>query len=44
MITPKQAVDALNERFGLHPGHRALHATGTLCRGSFSASAEAARD
>ena len=42
MITPKQAVDALNERFGLHPGHRALHATGTLCGGSFSASAEAA--
>jgi catalase len=42
VITPNQAIDALNERFGLHPGHRALHASGTLCRGSFSASAEAA--
>ena len=43
MITPEQAVDAINERFGRHPGYRALHAKGTLCKGSFTATPEAAR-
>src|SRR4051794_13997258 len=43
MITPEQAVDAINERFGRHPGARALHAKGTLCRGTFTATPEAAR-
>lgn len=37
MITPEDAVDAINERFGRHPGYRALHAKGILCKGSFTA-------
>jgi catalase len=36
-ITPDQAIDAANEVFGRHPGHRALHAKGTLCVGTFTA-------
>src|SRR4051794_15770751 len=43
MITPEQAVDAINERFGRHPGARALHAKGTLCRGTFTATPAAAQ-
>jgi catalase len=42
VITPEQAVDALNERFGRHGGYRTLHAKGTLCRGAFTATPEAA--
>ena len=41
-ITPEQAIDAVNEVFGRHPGFRALHAKGTLCKGTFTASPEAA--
>jgi catalase len=41
VITPEQAVDAINERFGRHPGHRALHAKGVLCKGTFTATPEA---
>jgi catalase len=41
VITPRQAVDALNGRFGRHPGFRALHARGVLCRGTFTATAQA---
>ncbi len=41
VITPEQAADAINERFGLHPGFRTLHAKGTLCRGTFTATDEA---
>jgi catalase len=37
-----QAVEALNELFGRHPGYRAAHAKGTLCRGLFTATPEAA--
>lgn len=43
MITPEQAVDAINARFGRHAGHRALHAKGTLCKGTFAATPDAAR-
>jgi catalase len=43
VLTPEQAVDAINERFGRHPGYRALHAKGTLCRASFTATPEARR-
>jgi catalase len=43
MISPKRAVDAMNDRFGSHAGYRALHAKGTLCKGSFTATPEAAR-
>jgi catalase len=43
MLTPEQAVDAINERYGRHAGYRALHAKGTVCTGSFTATPEAAR-
>jgi catalase len=42
VLTPEQAVDAINRRFGSH-GARALHAKGTLTKGSFTATPEAAR-
>ncbi len=37
-----QIVDALNKRFGVHPGFRANHAKGIVAEGSFKASPEAA--
>jgi catalase len=37
VTTPNQAVDAANEVFGRHPGHRALHAKGTVLAGTFTA-------
>lgn len=36
-LTPEEAIDAANEVFGSHPGYRALHAKGTLCIGTFTA-------
>ena len=42
MLTPAEAVDAINERFGRHHA-RALHAKGTVCKGRFTATPEAAR-
>src|SRR3954470_11770882 len=42
MITPEQAIDSINERFGLHAGLRALHAKGVLLKGEFTATPEAA--
>jgi catalase len=42
VLTPEQAVDAINRRFGSH-GARALHAKGTLTKGTFTATPEAAR-
>src|SRR3954447_25563513 len=42
MTTPADAVDAANERFGRHPGHRALHAKGVRCAGTFTATPQAA--
>jgi catalase len=41
-VSPGQATDAANEVFGRHPGFRALHAKGTLLKGTFTASPEAA--
>ncbi|MDP9228195.1 MAG: catalase family peroxidase [Actinomycetota bacterium] len=38
-----EIVDALNAINGSHAGHRSLHAKGTVCEGSFSATPEAAR-
>ncbi|HTX32580.1 MAG TPA: catalase family peroxidase [Solirubrobacteraceae bacterium] len=35
-LTPQEAVDAANQVFGRHPGRRALHAKGILCRGTFT--------
>jgi catalase len=37
-ITPEQAIDTVNEAFGRHPGHRAVHAAGALLTGTFVAS------
>ncbi len=42
MATPEHAVDVINERFGRHPSTRALHAKGTVCRGTFTPTAAAA--
>ena len=42
MITPEQAVDAINERFGRHEGARALHAKGVVLKGTFTATPAAA--
>jgi catalase len=41
-ITPAEMTAAEHERFGRHPGHRALHAKGTLLKGTFTASSDAA--
>ena len=43
MISPEEAVDRINDRFGRHAGYRALHAKGILCRGSFTGTPEGAR-
>jgi catalase len=42
MVTPEQAIEAVHEQSGYHPGHRALHAKGLLFVGTFTASAGAA--
>jgi catalase len=42
VISPEQAIEAIDERFGDHPRHRALHAKGTLCSGTYTATPEAA--
>jgi catalase len=39
----REAVDLLHETYGAHGGHRAVHAKGVVCRGSFTATPEAAR-
>ena len=41
MTTPEQAIEAIHARFGAHAGHRALHAKGVLCSGTFTAAPEA---
>src|SRR5687768_11718596 len=40
---PEEVVDAINEISGSHPGHRAAHAKGTLCAGTFKATPAAAK-
>lgn len=40
---PAEALDVIEARFGRHPRHRALHAKGSWCRGTFTASAAAPR-
>lgn len=42
VLTPEQAIDAVNHAFGRHPGFRALHAKGIFCSGTFTPTAEAA--
>jgi catalase len=41
-ITPERVVDAVNERYGRHPGYRALHAKGAFYKATFTATPEAA--
>lgn len=38
----ERLVDALNASYGVHPGHRAVHAKGVLCAATFTATPEAA--
>lgn len=40
--THEQGLAAIDARFGAHAGHRALHAKGVICGGSFTAGPEAA--
>jgi catalase len=40
-LTPQDATAAANAAFGSHPGHRTLHAKGTLLHGTFTATPEA---
>jgi catalase len=42
-VTPAESVDAANYLFGRHPGYRALHAKGTLCKATFTATPDAGR-
>jgi catalase len=42
-LTPHDSTVAANAAFGSHPGHRALHAKGTLLKGSFTATPQAAQ-
>jgi len=37
MTTAQQGLDVINERFGVHPRHRALHAKGVHCKAEFRA-------
>jgi catalase len=41
-VTPEESTMAANAAYGTHPGRRALHAKGTLLRGTFTATPEAA--
>jgi catalase len=41
-LTPAQAIDTAAAVFGRHPGYRALHARGVICRGTFTPTTEAA--
>jgi catalase len=40
--TPEQVVDSISDISGAHAGHRAAHAKGTLCAGTFTATPAAA--
>jgi catalase len=42
VLTPEQAIDAVNQRYGQHAGFRALHAKGLVCGGTFTATPQAA--
>ena len=41
--SPEEVVDSINDVSGVHPGHRAAHAKGTLLTGTFTATPAAAR-
>ncbi len=38
----EQLVDGINATYGVHPGHRAVHAKGVLCAGTFTPTPDAA--
>jgi catalase len=40
--SPEEVVDSINDVSGVHPGHRAAHAKGVLCAGTFTATPAAA--
>ena len=42
MTTHEEALAKIHARFGAHDGHRALHAKGIHCVGTFTATPEAA--
>lgn len=42
MLEPADAIDQINDIFGRHPGHRALHAKGAFYAGTFTATPAAA--
>lgn len=42
VVTPGEAMDAIHDLEGAHPGFRALHAKGSLYRGTFTAGSVAA--
>jgi catalase len=42
MTTPEEALAAINDVFGKHPGYRALHAKGALLQATFTATPAAA--
>lgn len=43
MTMSEEIVDAINAVNGSHPGYRAVHAKGTVCEGTFTATPEAAK-
>ena len=43
MTTHDEAMDKIHARFGAHDGHRALHAKGIHCVGTFTATPDAAK-
>lgn len=42
-FSAERSIDVANDVFGRHPGLRALHAKGTLCKATFTATPEAAK-
>lgn len=42
MTSPEEALELVYESYGRHDGHRALHAKGVFCRGTFTATPHAA--
>jgi catalase len=43
VASAREAVALLHETYGAHGGHRAVHAKGVVCRGTFAAAPEAVR-
>jgi catalase len=43
VITPEEVIDGVNERYGRHPGYRALHAKGHFYKGTFTPTPYASR-